>query len=93
MGPKDVRSTVLSPQAEAAIVAFRKMALLPLDDCLYALQPTLTRLRRAALHRYLQRHGISHLPDIEGEKPHNEKFKGYPIGYFHLDMALLHKYP
>jgi len=25
---------------EAAIVAFRRHTLLPLDDCLYALQPT-----------------------------------------------------
>ena len=39
-GPKDARSTVLSLGEEAVIVAFRKHTLLPLDDCLYALQPT-----------------------------------------------------
>src|SRR5690606_7524080 len=38
-GPKNPRSSVLSPEDEAAIVAFRKRTLLPLDDCLYALQP------------------------------------------------------
>src|ERR1700730_17653184 len=36
MGPKDVRSTVLTKEEEAAVVAFRKYTLLPLDDCLYA---------------------------------------------------------
>jgi hypothetical protein len=35
MGPKEVRSTVLTQEEEAAIVAFRKYTLLPLDDCLY----------------------------------------------------------
>lgn len=34
MGPKEVRSTVLTQEDEAAIVAFRKYTLLPLDDCL-----------------------------------------------------------
>jgi len=34
MGPKERRSTVLSPEEEALVVAFRKHTLLPLDDCL-----------------------------------------------------------
>ena len=38
MGPKVPRSTVLSAEEEALAVAFRKHTLLPLDDCLYALQ-------------------------------------------------------
>ena len=41
MGPKQPRSTMLSPEDEAAVVAFRRHTLLPLDDCLYALQPSL----------------------------------------------------
>ncbi len=41
MGPKEPRSTVLTPEQEAACVAFRKHTLLPLDDCLYALQATI----------------------------------------------------
>ena len=40
-GPSKPRSTVLSLEEEAAIVAFRKHTLLPLDDCLYALQSTI----------------------------------------------------
>jgi len=35
MGPKEARSTVLTPEEEAFIVAFRRHTLLPLDDCLY----------------------------------------------------------
>ncbi|MEX5360141.1 DDE-type integrase/transposase/recombinase, partial [Klebsiella pneumoniae] len=35
----------------------------------------------------LQRHGISRLPDIEGDKPKRQKFKRYPIGFFHIDIA------
>jgi len=52
-------SSVLSPEDEAAIVAFRQTTRLALDDCLYALQPTLPHLRRSTLHRCLQRHGLS----------------------------------
>jgi transposase InsO family protein len=86
-GPKNPRSTVLSADEEAVIVAFRRHTLLPLDDCLYALQPTIPRLTRSSLHRCLQRHGIGRLPDVEGDKPGKKKFKGYPIGFFHIDIA------
>jgi len=27
------------------------------------------------------------LPDVEGDKPAKRKFKGYPIGFFHVDIA------
>src|SRR4249919_3645809 len=86
-GPKAPRSTVLSVEEEAVVVAFRRHTLLPLDDCLYALQPTISHLTRSSLHRCLQRHGISRLPDVEGDKPAKKKFKSYPIGYFHIDVA------
>ena len=86
-GPREPRSTVLSIEEEAVIVAFRRYTLLPLDDCLYALQPTIPHLTRSSLHRCLQRHGIGRLPDVEGDKPAKKKFKAYPIGYFHIDIA------
>ncbi len=86
-GPKEPRSTVLSPADEAIIVAFRRHTLLPLDDCLYALQAIIPALIRSALHRCLQRHGISRLLDTEGDKPTRKRFKPYPIGYFHIDIA------
>ncbi len=86
-GPKDPRSTVLSAEEEAIVVAFRRHTLLPLDDCLYALQATIPHLTRSSLHRCLQRHGISQLPDTDGDKPKRSRFKAYPIGYFHIDIA------
>jgi transposase InsO family protein len=86
-GPKAPRSTVLTLAEEAVIVAFRRHTLLPLDDCLDALQPTLPHLTRSSLHRCLQRHGISRLPETEGDKPAKKRFKPYPIGYFHIDIA------
>ena len=86
-GPKKPHSTVLTVEQEAIIVSFRRHTLLPLDDCLYALQPTIPHLTRSSLHRCLQRHGISRLPDTEGNKPQRSKFKAYPIGYIHIDIA------
>lgn len=97
MGPKRPCSTVLSSEElsseeEALVVAFRKHTLLPLDDCLYALQPTIPHLSRSTLHRCLHRrlqcHGISRLPDTH-DKPKKKAFKKYPIGYFHIDIAEL----
>jgi len=90
MGPKQPRSTVLSVEEEAIIVAFRRHTLLPLDDCLYALQPTIPHLTRSSLHRCLQRHGIARLPDTDGDKPKRSRFKAYPIGFFHIDIAEVH---
>ena len=39
------------------------------------------------MHRCLQRHGIGRLPDVEGDRPAKKKFKAYPIGFFHIDVA------
>jgi hypothetical protein len=84
--PKEVRSTVLSVEEEAAVIAFRRHTLLSLDDCLYALQASIPHLPRSSLHRCLQRHGISRLPQLEEGKTRS-RFKQYPIGYFHIDIA------
>ena len=86
-GPREPRSTSLSVEEEAIIVAFRRHTLLPLDDCLYALQATIPQLTRSSLHRCLQRHGVSRLPEVEGDKAAKARFKSYPIGYFHIDIA------
>ena len=79
--------TVLTEAEDAAIVELRRNTLTPLDDCLYALQPSIPHLTRSSLHRCLQRHGISRLPDVDGDKPKRQKFKCYPIGFFHIDIA------
>ena len=41
-------------------------------------------------HRPIDRpkpHGVSRLPEIEGEKPPTKKFKCYPIRFVHIDIA------
>jgi transposase-like protein len=86
-GPRRPKSTVLSIEEEAIVIAFRHHTLLPLDDCLYALQATIPHLTRSSLHRCLKRHGISRLPQVGGDTPVKRKFKAYPIGYFHIDIA------
>lgn len=62
MGSKEVRSSVLTAAEEAIIVAFHRHTLLPLDDCLYSLQPAIPHLPRSALHRCLQRHASAACP-------------------------------
>ncbi|MFG1422813.1 IS481 family transposase [Roseixanthobacter liquoris] len=88
MGPKERRSSVLSAIEEAAIVALRVQARLPLDDVFLALKDVIPHLARSSLHRCLQRHGISRLRKADREKP--KRFKTYEIGYFHIDIAELH---
>ena len=44
-------------------------------------------LTRSALHRRLRRHGVSRLPEVEGDKPQRRRFKRYPVGFFHIDIA------
>src|ERR1700760_3880739 len=85
-GPRDPKSTSLSIDDEAIIAAFRRHTLLPLDDCLYALQATIPHLTRSSLHRLFQRHAISRLPSVEGSRP-RQRFKTYPLGYVHIDIA------
>lgn len=63
--PKKIKSTVLTEAEIDAIVAFRKMTGLPLDDVLYSLQETIPHLSRSSLHRCLKRHGCSVLPKKE----------------------------
>ena len=83
---------VLDTRDAPLLAPRRRHTLLPLEgdrmpSPLYALQATIPHLTRSSLHRCLQRHGISRLPDVEGDKPAKRKFKSYPIGYFHIDIA------
>ena len=91
MGPVPA-SMVLTAAEEAIAITFRQHTLLPLNDCLYALQATIPHLSRSALHRCFQRYGISRLPlpDEDGQPPKKKKFKNYPMGYWHVDFAEVH---
>jgi len=87
MGPHLPRSRVLTPAEEAMVVEFRRRTLLPLDDVLGCLRETIPTLTRSTLHRCLQRHGISRLPD-NGEKASKRgRFTETKIGYVHIDSC------
>ena len=49
--PKEPHSSVLSEAEEAMVVALHRHTLLPLGDCLYAVQPSIPHLTRSALPR------------------------------------------
>jgi hypothetical protein len=76
------------------VVAFRRHTLLPLHYCLYVLQPSIPHLTRSALHRCLQRHGISRLPDIEGDKLNRPLFHDRcQIGNLLIPLFRFHEPP
>ena len=59
MGPKEPTLQRAEPwKTRRSSLPSSEHTLLPLDDCLYALQPTLPHLTRSSLHRCLQRHGM-----------------------------------
>jgi transposase InsO family protein len=89
MGPARPRSTVLSEAEEAIVVEFRRHTLLPLDDVLGCLRETIPTLSRSALHRCLQRHGISRLPQGDEKTSKRKRFAETGIGYVHVDVCEL----
>jgi len=89
MGPRQPRSSVLSAAEEAVVVEFRRRTLLPLDDVLGCLKGNIPKLTRSNLHRCLERHGISRLPESAEKASKRGKFAPTPIGYVHIDICEL----
>jgi transposase-like protein len=85
MGPARPHSTVLSETEEAIVVEF----LLPLDDVLGCLRASIPKLSRSALHRCLERHGISRLPKDPENASKRQRFAETKIGYVHIDVCEL----
>jgi transposase-like protein len=88
MGPRIPHSTVLTEVEEAMVVEFRRRTLLPLDDVLGGLREAIPKLTRSALHRCLQRYGISRLPESE-KTVKRGRFTETKIGYVHIDSCEL----
>jgi transposase InsO family protein len=89
MGPSRPRSSVLTEAEEAIVVEFRRRTLLPLDDVLGCLREAIPTLSRRALHRCLQRHGVSRLPRSEEKTSKRKHFAETAIGYVHVDVCEL----
>jgi transposase InsO family protein len=88
MGPKSACSTVLTAQEEAVVVAFRRQAQLPLDDCLYAPLPEALRHQPPAADRQRQagQAAIQALPDRL--LPHRHRRGRTEEGKLHLFGAV-----
>jgi hypothetical protein len=89
MGPSAPHSTVLTLTEEAMVVEFRRRTLLPLDDVLGCLRDSVPKLTRSSLHRCLERHGISRLPENPDQASKRGKFAATAIGYVHIDISEL----
>ena len=68
-------------------VAFRQCTLLPLDDVMGCLREAISKLTRSALHRCLQRHGISRLPASKHKASKRGRFAETRIGFVHIDSC------
>lgn len=62
-------------------------AKLPLDKCLYALQPSILPLTRSTLRHYLQQRSIARPADTRGDKEDRKRFNFYPTRNFYIDDA------
>lgn len=97
MGPSSPHSTVLTLAEEAMVVEFRRKTLLPLDDVrrssrndvLGCLRDSIPKLMRSSLHRCLERHGISRLPENPDKASKRGKFAQTAIGYVHISELRL----
>jgi hypothetical protein len=89
IGPRVPRSTVLTADQEAQVVACRQRTGLPLDDLFGVLRRQLPALSRSSLHRCLQRHGISTRPSLERPARVRGRFAETPLGFVHIDVSEL----
>ena len=79
-GPKQAKSTVLSVEEEAVIVAFRRYTLLPLDDCLYALQPTIPAAAAARYRKGSRSAGFSWI-SVRSNRRRGNSFENRPSAW------------
>lgn len=86
MGPRDRASQHLSQEQEHLAIALRKQGHLSLDDLMGQLLETAPKLSRSALHRCLQRHGLSRQPATHLPRRHG-KFEETTLGFVHIDRA------
>jgi transposase len=84
-GPKR-HSSVLTAGEEELVILFRKQTLLSLDDCLYALQPSIPNLTRSSMYRCFQRHGVDSLSTTTSLNGSARGFADEAIGCFFVGV-------
>jgi transposase InsO family protein len=81
-------SISLTAMEEELVCALRTQLDLPLDDIVEVMRRCLNpKLSRSAIHRCLQRHGISRRP--KPDKPKTGRFEETSIGFIHIDLKHL----
>ncbi|MGY2847900.1 MULTISPECIES: IS481 family transposase [Bradyrhizobium] len=85
--PKNL-TTSLSAVEERAVCELRTSLQLPLDDIVEVMRRCINaKLSRSAIHRCLQRNGISRL--AKPDKPKAGVFENASIGFIHIDVKYL----
>ena len=85
--PRRIDSS-LSSLEEELVCELRNRLDLPLDDIVEVIRRCANpKLSRSAIHRCLQRHGISSRP--KPAKPSSGRFEEAPIGFIHIDLKHL----
>lgn len=80
--------TSLSVVEERAVCELRTSLQLPLDDIVEVMRRCINaKLSRSAIHRCLQRHGISRRP--EPDRPKAGVFETASVGFIHIDLKHL----
>jgi transposase len=80
--------TSLSPVEERAVCELRTSLQLPLDDIVEVMRRCINgKLSRSAIHRCLQRNGVSRRP--KPDKPKAGVFETASIGFIHIDLKHL----
>jgi len=78
----------LSEVEEQLVCELRSRLQLPLDDITEVMRRCVNpKLSRSAIHRCLQRHGISRRPTTD--KPPVGAFETTPVGFIHIDLKYL----
>ena len=78
----------LSSLEEQLVIELRTRAQLPLDDIVEVMRRCINgELSRSAIHRCLQRHGVSRRA-VPPAVPH-QRFEPVPFGYVHVDLKHL----
>ncbi|MCP4355626.1 MAG: transposase family protein [Proteobacteria bacterium] len=80
----------MSDREQAISCEFRKVTKFSIDDCFCALKDDIPKLSRSNLYRCLKRNNLGTLPKEEKQEEPVKKFKNYPIGFIHMDIAQVH---
>ena len=86
-GPKDAGSTVPIVEDKGVIHCFPQAYAFAARQLPLRASAVNSASERSSLHRYLQRHRISRLPQVEGEASPKREVQGLSARQFHVDIA------